>query len=258
MGSQTSFPVAVGAPASLSPLDEARYGIRTARAAAFTALMLPAIIDFCGAEGVRLLIARSADTDPETMRAARSAGLRLMDALMYWVADLSRLPRERPRPQLHVRPAGAAEAPVVRDVAIRAFRGYTGHYHSDPRLDAALCDEAYGDWAARSCADESPDRVMVAEIDGRVAGFTTARLDAGAEGHAVLSGVDPAFRRRGLYTGLHLGRMEWLREQGAVRMWSPTLATNAVTQRTYVKTGLVHGYACCTFHRWFDDDRRTP
>ena len=43
------------------------------------------------------------------------------------------------------------------------FSGYLGHYHADPRLDRAKCDEVYLSWAERSCVDPSvASKVLVA------------------------------------------------------------------------------------------------
>jgi GNAT superfamily N-acetyltransferase len=180
-----------------------------------------------------------------------------MDVLAYWVADLRRPSAPAPHARTClVRPLRSGEADAVRQTALNAFRGYFGHYHADARLDKRLCDEAYGDWAYRSCAEDSPDAVIVAEVDGRIAGFATARIVADDEGLALLSGVDPVLRRRGIYSALHAGRMEWCRSQGADRMWSPTLAGNVATQRTYLQAGLMPSHACYTFHRWFDEDDR--
>jgi GNAT superfamily N-acetyltransferase len=239
---------------ALSALDEARFGIRTARAHGVTAETLPHVLAFCHQHDVRLLIARSQRADIETLRSAQAARLRLMDVLMYWVADLT-----TPAPVFDspcvVRPLRRGEADAVRQTALNAFRGYFGHYHADPRLDNRLCDEAYADWVYRSCSGDSPDGVIVADVDGHIAGFASARVVNG-EGLALLSGVDPSLRRRGIYRSLHAGRMQWCRSQGADRMWSPTLAANVTTQRAYVQAGLVYSHACYTFHRWFDEDDR--
>jgi GNAT superfamily N-acetyltransferase len=150
-----------------------------------------------------------------------------------------------------IRPFRRGEADAVRRTARKAFRGYFGHYHADPRLDSRLCDEAYADWAYRSCSGESRDGVIVAEVDGHIAGFATARVVNG-EGVALLSGVDPALRRRGIYRSLCAARLRWCRNEGVERMWSPTLAGNVTTQRVYAQLGLIHEHACYTFHRWFD------
>ena len=248
-------PAFLDASLSLSALDEVRFGIRTARAHGLTASRLPDVLLFCQSNDVRLLIARSQGTDAATMRVAQETGLRLMDVLMYWMSDLRQIRSDEALSPHHVRPLGRGEAELVRQIALKAFHGYGGHYHADPRLDDRLCDQVYGDWAYRSCAGDSPDHVIVTEVDGRLAGFATAKMVHG-EGLSVLSGVDPAFRRRGVYRSLNIARMQWFRSQGAARMWSPTLAANVATQRTYVKAGLVHSHACYTFHKWFDEEDR--
>ena len=70
----------------------------------------------------------------------------------------------------------------MRRVAAASFRDYFGHYHADPRLDRAKCDETYASWAERSCVDEAvASGVLVAEHGGRVAGFLTLQARGAGE-----------------------------------------------------------------------------
>jgi GNAT superfamily N-acetyltransferase len=247
-----------GDPVFMSVSDEARFGIRVARAPALTSTILPAALGFCREQDVRLLIARVHRTDRATLQALRSAGFIQMDALMCWSADLQRVDPAPAEPPVCVRSHRSGEADAVRTVALRAFRGYLGHYHADARLDPAACDALYADWAYRSCGAASLDHMLVAEVEGRIAGFGSVRLVDSDEAIAVLGGVDPAFRESGVFSALVNGRLSWCKTQGAARIYSTTLATNTASQRAYIKAGLRPSHPAFTFHKWFDEAERDP
>jgi RimJ/RimL family protein N-acetyltransferase len=251
MSDLTVAPAAADTTPRLSPLDHARFGARTVRTDSLTAANLRRVLDVCEAERADLLIARSTDTTLATIRVAQEAGLNLMDILMCWVRDLSQ-PVETVGIDLNVRECEPGDVDQVRSVARRAYSSYPGHYHADPRLDPALCDETYADWAARSCGPDSSARAFVAGSGGRIAGFASVRIRDDGDGEGVLSGVDPDFRGRGFFQALHARRTAWCRELGAPRLWCVTRAANVASQRVYLKVGFRPSHALYVFHKWFD------
>ncbi len=237
---------------TLSAIDTERFGIQTARDPLFTASDVPGLLGFCREHAVRLLIARCAAEDGAAAQALEEAGGRLMDVLVYWARDLEKpLPTgPGPAPVRRLRP-GDLEA--VRRVAAAAFRGYLGHYHADPRLDRARCDEVYASWAERSCTDPAAaSAVLVAEHDGAVAGFLTLLRREPEEQEIVLNGVDPALQRRGLYRSLVLAALAHARADGAKRLIVSTQLVNVGVQKTWARAGFEPRRSYCTFHAWFD------
>lgn len=111
------------------------------------------------------------------------------------------------------RPAGAAtgapgttarqatpdDADAVRAVAGSGFS--TDRFHADPQIDPAVADRIKADWAGNFFAGKRGDWMVVAESDGRVAGFLQL-LDR--DGHLVIDliAVDHAARGRGLATAM--------------------------------------------------------
>jgi GNAT superfamily N-acetyltransferase len=240
------------APVALSPLDEARWGVPTAKAGGVTAAGLPAALEFCRARKVAFLIARCAAGDLPAAQALEAAGGRLMDTLVHWARDLGGVPAaDAGAPAL--RPARADEAPAVEALARVAFAGYGGHYHADPRLDRARCDAVYTDWARRSVLDRAvADAVLVAEGEGRLLAFATLRRGPAGEGEGVLFGVAPEAQGRGLYRALMLGGMAWCAAQGRSRMHVSTQVTNLAVQRVWARLGFEPARAEYTFHLWLD------
>ncbi len=239
-------------PVSLSPLDEERFGIRTAKALGVTTANLPEVLRFCAENDVALLIARCAADDLPAAHAMERAGFLLMDTLVYWSRDLVHkpLPEQRTVP---IRPARPEESTRIREIAAEAFRGYLGHYHADERLDNEKCDEVYADWAYRCCISrEFADEVLVAEIAGRIAGFATVQLDSAEKSEIGLTATATEARRQGVHSSLMLGCLEWSQGQGAHTTIISTQIHNIAAQRSWAKAGLQPSFALYTFHKWFD------
>ena len=137
-------------PVYLSEIDEEHFGIRTARVDRINIDTLPSIIDFCQANNVILLIARCLSSDLQVVHAMEQEGFSLMDTLIYYSRNLVKSPIPTDDGKILVRPIRPGEEDKIKSIALETFRGYSGHYHADPRLDRIKCDEAYASWAFRS------------------------------------------------------------------------------------------------------------
>ncbi len=242
-----------GNPALLSPLDEARFGIRTARAMDLREAAIGQVLDFCRLEQVRLLIARCPTRDLPAAQAMERNGFLLMDTLVYFRRDLLKQPLPE-RAGIPIRPALVEDVDAVGEIARQAFRGYLGHYHADPRLDRSACDDLYVDWARRSCSQpELADGMLVAEQDGVLVGFLTLKcLDQGtADGR--LYAVLPQAQGRGIGKDLLVEGMRWCREHGLQAMIISTQITNLASQVSWVRVGFTPHESFYTFHKWFDE-----
>jgi GNAT superfamily N-acetyltransferase len=236
---------------NLSPLDTARWKIATAKASSVTAEALPALLAYCRSHGVGFLIARCPTSDLAAARAMEHAGFELMDTLAYFSRALDdALPRGAGA--IGVRAAASGEHRAVKGVASRAFAGYFGHYHADPRLDRRQCDELYADWAERSCLSrEVADQVLVATLAGEIVAFLTLRLNDDDAGEGVLFGVAPEAQGRGISRELMMGAMRWFKEQARSRMLISTQITNIAVQKVWSRLGFEPSKSYYTFHKWF-------
>ena len=161
----------------LSPLDETRFGIRTARAEGVTLERLPTVLEFCHTQNIQMLIARCSTGDLPSLQAMEEAGFQLMDTLVYFDFDLhhKELPSRR---DFNIRVVQPQDVAAVKEIARQAFRGYDSHYHADPRLDQSTCDEIYVDWAVRSCSNKDvADEVFVADSNNGILGFLAIKMD---------------------------------------------------------------------------------
>lgn len=236
----------------LSPLDRERFGIETAKASHVSLETLPAVIDFCRAHDVILLISRCLTSELQAAQAMERQGFGLMDTLVYYARSLSKTPVPTDSGQAALRPVRPGEEGTVQAVAANAFQGYMGHYHADPRLDRTQCDRVYTDWAYRSCISrEVADEVLVAEVEGAIAGFATLRLNGPEESEGVLFGVASWAQSRGIYRSLMIRGMEWSVAQGATRMVVSTQITNIAVQKVWTRLGFEPSRSYYTFHKWF-------
>jgi GNAT superfamily N-acetyltransferase len=244
----------MGSMIALSPIDEARFGIRSALVKDLGESCLPEALEFCDREGVRFLIARCAASELTLVHKLEQGGFLLMDTLIHCRhRNLSELPAIADPDGIAIRPFRSGEDEAVRDLADQAYRGYRGHYHADPRLDPRLCDEAYIDWALRACDSRGAgSEVLVADSADGLLGFATIKLETPDEGTAVLSGVAPAAQGKGLYRLLMTRGMEWSRAHGAKSMVFTTQVINIAVQKVWARLGFEPSGYSYTFHRWFD------
>ncbi len=240
------------APAALSPLDETRFGVRTARAMNLTLTVLPQVMDFCRAEQVQFLIARCSTQDLPAAQVMERLGFSLMDTLVYFRCGLDRPPIPERR-GIPIRAAGPGDANAVGRIASEAFRGYDSHYHADPRLERAACDDLYVDWAVRSCSQtDLADEVLIAVPGGEPLGFIALKMLETGDADGRLGAVIPHAQGRGIHQALLVDSLHWCREHGRQGMVVSTQITNLASQKSWVRVGFTPYQSFYTFHKWFD------
>ena len=236
----------------LSDIDKERFGIKTARVVGLTTERLPSVLEFCKKEQVILLIARSNMADLKAAQTMEREGFLLMDTLVYYNLDLTKKTVPADNGMAQVRSIRIGEEEEVNLVAVESFRGYCGHYHADQRLDNNKCDEAYVDWARKSCASRSFGNFLVAEIKGRIVGFGVLRINNPDDGEYFLGGIHPDFQGQGIYHSFLCKAMEWFLSRGAKRMILSTQLKNISVQKVLIRFGLEISKGYYTFHKWFD------
>lgn len=237
----------------LSAIDEMRFGVRTAKAQPETLEDIQTIEQFCGQNQVDFVIARVPVAKLNVVRAMESLHYQLMDTLLYFSFDFTRIPIPDSGSSHQVRPVDrASEAQSVRAIASASFHDYSGHYHADQRLDREACDEVYRSWAENSVL--SPDvahEVLVVDDCGVLLGFITLRIETPDTGHIVLAAVAPEAQRKGVYQALLVHGMHWCRQQGATRVITSTQITNKASPKAWTRLGFDFDHAYYTFHKWF-------
>jgi GNAT superfamily N-acetyltransferase len=236
---------------ALSPIDQERFGIVTARDALVTGESIDSALEFCRDRRVEMLIARCSTDELSVAQRLEEAGARLMDTLVYYTRVLVKGDLPENTCKVPIRPVVAEDAEAVRRVATASFQGYYGHYHADPRLDRRRCDEAYESWAYRSCTSRDVAQEVLVADDGEIAGFATLRLNDPAEGEGVLFAVAPRAQGAGIYRAFMTEGMRWCRSQGAKRMVVSTQINNLAVQKVWSRLGFEPARSYYTFHLWF-------
>lgn len=240
-----------GTTISFSEIDSERFGMRIARAHIAKGSFQCAL-DFCATEGIKMLIARCSSNDVHTAQGMEASGFLLMDTLVYYSFDLAKRTIPDDSARALVRKFRMEDSAEIQRVAGAAFRGYYGHYHADPRLDRTKCDEGYVSWAVRSCTSRQvATEVLVAELDSRVVGFATLRLNSTEEGEGVLFGVAPEAQGLGIYRSFMVNGMQWCGTEKVQRMMVSTQITNTAVQKVWCRIGFEPAQSYYTFHKWF-------
>lgn len=238
---------------SLSPFEEERFGVRAARSVTVDAHDILAHLDYCRRHGVDMLIARCSVDAIDIAQAYQRLGASLCDGLIYFHRDLTRGSSQTALP-VGVRKAEPSDADAVASVALAAFSAYRGHYHADRRLDAARANDAYADWARRTCLDPHAATAVLVAVEGaRILGFVAMRAIDDEVVDVVLNAVAPDVQGRGIYTGLFGHAIAWAKASGYRRLVISTQLNNLAVQRVWIRTGLEPYLGLYTFHLWLRD-----
>lgn len=138
------------------------------------------------------------------------------------------------------RPAQPSDAQAAAAIAADVFQGVSFDY---------LVEQAYGplngtNWQQRKAEEireeieHEPDSAIVAEVDGRVIGFVTTRMNRrSAVGRICNVAVAHEFQGRGIGKRLLAEAYRLLRQRGARYLQIETLETNPVGMHLYPSLG---------------------
>lgn len=211
--------------------------------------------------GVQFLHGKTYTDNAAIIHAFESRGFRLMDTMVDCYFDYRRIPFDSlPRPVLSdgvtVRSARPSDCNELVALSGRAFREHFGRFHADERIGRELATRAYEQWI-RSSMDGYADWIHVAELGGKLVGFSTWKRPSPLEGqlevrvgHLSLVGIDPDYRRQRLFSALIYEGMQSLHGIADI-VEAPTHVNNYGMQlgcskmRWHVLSDARH-----SFHKW--------
>lgn len=201
--------------------------------------------------GVQMLMARCHTTESAVLHALESAGFLLMDTFLRFSLDVGEADEGGDAAEARVRPVRPSEAMEVGRLALRAFRGFGGHFHRDPRLSRPACDSLYQEWAANSCRERRlADAVLVSEDGGRLQGFISLQRLRGGVAEGLLFAVDPPARGRGIGRSLMRHAIAWCREAKVQSLQMETHVDNFAAQAVWRRLRFDAYAAGHTLHLW--------
>jgi ribosomal protein S18 acetylase RimI-like enzyme len=211
---------------------------------------LATVVAAANAQGVECVYALSDLEDLAAVRALESAGARLVDVRMTFERGLAAFAA----PDLHagIRPARPTDVPALR--ALAAASHGSSRFYADGRFPRELCDEMFATWIERSCGGWA-DTVQVADVDGRVSGYTTGHVRENGRGEIGLVSVDPRAQGHGLGAQLVGATLQVLRDRGATSTTVVTQGRNIGAQRLYQAQGFRTQRVQTWHHLWLDEVR---
>lgn len=232
--------------------DSAFFGRRIAAigAAPLGGGDLAATVAAARAQGVECIYVLCDVENQGGIQALSACGARLVDVRMTFERGLATL---APAPQdPAIRAAVPADVPALRELAA-ASHG-SSRFYADGRFPRELCDEMFATWIEKSCGGWA-DIVRVAEVDGRVSGYTTGHVREAGRGEIGLVAVDPRAQGHGLGTKLVASALQLLRDRGLTSTTVVTQGRNIGAQRLYQGQGFRTQRVQTWHHLWLDEVR---
>jgi len=188
----------------------------------------------------------------------RIAAVRVLARAGFCVVDVNvtftmKPPATARRPLVDVGECTPSGADAVLEIAGTCFK-YT-RFHLDPLVDDAVAHRVKREWVSNYVMRKRGDRLFVAYVDGRPAGFLAALVsDRGGERTAVIDliGVGTTLRRRGVGESLVNAFLEHYRGScGSLAVG--TQIANIPSVRLYEKLGFALAASEYVLHKHIPD-----
>lgn len=221
------------------------FGVRIARVTTrrLTPDSIKAIEAWCEAEKIACLYFLADMDDPHTTRLAEHHHFRMVDIRV----TLNHKNLQDQLPTSGIRFYQNDDLPMLMKIARVSYTD--SRYYFDFCFPNADCDALYEAWIRQSC--ENPEiTVLVAELDGRPAGFITCLMNNGV-GQIGLVGVDEAARGKSIGQSLVTQALNRFKRENASEVTVVTQGRNIAAQRLYQRCGFVTRDMQIWYHRWF-------
>lgn len=156
-----------------------------------------------------------------------------------------------------IRSFSDSDLPRLLEIAVAAWHPIFESFHA--LLGGDLFEIVFPDWKAMkrreiesACRPESRAHVIVAELDGRPAGFATYYLNQQKGiGEIGNNAVHPEHQRCGIGTQLHATALERMREAGmkCAKVTTGLDDSHAPARRAYEKSGFDSGLPSVDYYR---------
>jgi ribosomal protein S18 acetylase RimI-like enzyme len=235
-------------PAVVLEWDSHFFGLRIARANAgrLSEESVGGLIEWAESEGVRCLYLLADAQHAPTARLAVRHGFEPVDVRLSlgWEPPAGRPALEA---SANVRCWREDDVPALRELARASHRD--SRFYFDGRFSSELCDRLYEVWIEKSCRGWA-DHVLVAERQGRVAGYLSCHREADGSSRIGLVAVARDARGSGLGTELVHEIQRCMLAEGRAPCRVVTQARNVAGQRLYQRCGFLTEQVGVWYHRW--------
>lgn len=233
-----------------SELDSARFGYNVAKINNFD---YPAneIISILRKNNYKLIISKINANDISLINQLEEEGFLLKDIQVTYKYELSETYFFSLAADTTVREALLSDKDMLYQIAMESFDGY-GHYAADTKIDIKHCKKIYGDWIIRSYDNNIADNIIVAEINGEIAGFLSHKIHTDQYRYAVggIGAVMPKYRNRDIFRAITISGINWALSKNCNWVEHNVLVTNPPVMRSFAKLGFKPANSSITFHKW--------
>jgi dTDP-4-amino-4,6-dideoxy-D-galactose acyltransferase len=229
--------------------DSEFFGQRIARVAPtrLNAEMMRDVLRWCEENSIDCLYFLADAADKQSAVLAADNGFHFMDVRVTYERPLVGEKGWREK-AAEVRLSVPEDVPILSSIARIGHRD--SRFYFDPGFSESACDALYGTWIEKSCRGYA-DAVLVAEFEGRPAGYISLHLKDGNKGQIGLVGVSADARGHGLGKKLINESLRWFVERGVANVTVVTQGRNLAAQRIYQKSGFLLTSVEVWYHRWF-------
>jgi len=198
---------------------------------------------------IRFMVTRIGLENEKLINHLSEIGFQIIDKLITLRSKLSSTNAE---PRVKIRPFIAKEIEQIGEISSDAFTH--SRFIRDGNLEPEQVYQVYREWAINCCNGRS-DEVLVAEIEGNVAGFITCNIESVENsekkyGDIQLLAVSKDYRGKGAGSSLVLGAQAWFKQRGCEFVDVDTENSNDTSLAIYKKHGFTPTYSQTRMHKW--------
>jgi hypothetical protein len=233
-----------------SVLDTERFGYNIAKINSFNG-SVKNIISELKNNNYKLILSKVNANDITLINELESNGFMLKDIQLTYQFELIEPIIFTPSNDVKIRNAELSDKEALYEIAMKSFENY-GHYAADEKLDAIKCKEIYGDWIIRSYDKKIADNILVADINGQIAGFLSHKIYADNFKYAAggIGAVDLKYRSKDIFKAITISGLNWALANNCKWVEHNVLITNYPVNRSFSKLGFKISNSFITFHKW--------
>jgi hypothetical protein len=198
-----------------------------------------------------------------SIHALERHGFLLMDTILDFLFDstltsFDGISAPQPLDGLRVRMANPEDLSELLTLTEKAFADHFGRYNADPKLPPETGRKVYQEWV-RSSFSGAADWILIAEVDGKIAGYSVWKKASPLEMkhsfdivHCTLAAIHPDFFGRGLYTTLTFEGTR-IALKFANHLDGPAHVRHYPIGRAKQKLGWKVAGVRHSFHKWLQD-----
>ena len=210
-------------------------------------------LDWAGKERIDCLYLLSESDDSTSRRLFEHSGAALVDLRVTLARDTGPMFKVKPC-SATLRAANANDVSALRAIASRAHTD--SRFYSDGRFARERCDELYATWIERSVRGWARS-VLVAELDGALAGYVTLHARPDGDAEIGLIAVTESARGKGVGRFLVESALLMANAFGLAHTSVVTQGSSVAAQRLYQSAGFRTTRVQLWHHLWFEKQAPT-